>query len=114
DRGRGRDDGNRDRDNNRWDNNRGRDDRGRNDNRYSDRGRDWDRNRGRGHRDWNRSGWDRSYWRSSWNHGWRGNRYRAPARYYYPRGYNRFAWSIGIRLPSVYYAPNYYVDYRTY
>jgi Ni/Co efflux regulator RcnB len=53
-------------------------------------------------------------WRRGWNHGWSGNRYRAPARYYYPRGYGHRSWSIGLFLPSVFYAQNYYVDYRSY
>lgn len=104
---------NRDWDNRRYDNRR-------DNHSYRGSDRDWDRGRSRdydrhrGHRDWSRRGWDRSYWRSSWNHGWRGTRYRAPTRYYYPRGYARFTWNIGVRIPAAYYASNYYVDYRTY
>jgi Ni/Co efflux regulator RcnB len=119
-RGRGRVDNNRGNEN-RWGNDRNRG----NDNRYRDNGRrderSWrDNNRGRdwgnsrGHRDWSRRGWDRNQWRRSWTHGWGGNRYRSPSRYYYPRGYARFAWNIGVRLPAAYYASNYYVDYRSY
>ncbi len=59
-------------------------------------------------------GWRSSGWRSSWNHGWSGTRYRAPARYYYPRGYASRSWSIGYRMPLVFLSSSYYVDYGRY
>jgi len=84
--------------------------------------------RNQGYRDYGHS--DRSYyrdrsrshaphwrsveWRRSWHHGWSGNRYTAPARYYYPRGFSYRSWSIGYRLPAAFYVPTYYVDYRGY
>jgi len=77
---------------------------------WNDNNRGWNNNYGR---NYNR-GWNTSDWRRSWNHGWGGNRYRAQSRYYYPRGHSLRSWSIGFRLPSVYYAPSYYVDYRPY
>lgn len=60
------------------------------------------------------SSWRDRGWRVSWHHGWSGHRYRAPVRYYYPRGYSSRSWSIGIRIPRAYYAPTWYVDYRSY
>ena len=60
------------------------------------------------------SSWRDRGWRLSWSHGWSGHRYRAPVRYYYPRGYSARHWSIGIRIPRAYYAPTWYVDYRYY
>lgn len=72
-------------------------------------------------RDWNRydrhdRGWRDSGWRRSWNHGWNGHRYRAPSRYYWPRGYSYSSrsWYVGFRLPSAFYGRSYYVDYRPY
>ena len=59
-------------------------------------------------------GWRDNNWRRNWNHGWNGSRYHSPSRYYYPRGYSRGYWNIGVRLPRAYYAPNYYVNYSTY
>ncbi len=58
--------------------------------------------------------WSTPQWRVSWNHGWSGHRYRAQARYYYPRGYAHTSWSIGYRLPLVFLAASYFVDYDTY
>lgn len=58
--------------------------------------------------------WRTPEWRGSWNHGWSGHRYRAQARYYYPRGYARTSWSIGYRLPLVFLAASYFVDYDNY
>lgn len=103
-----------------------------------DRGRGWGNNdHGRnnwdnGYRDgrsgWGNSGYGRGYghddhrngyrwgsdWRRSWSHGWNGRHYRAPSRYYRPRGYSLSSWSIGFRLPAAYYGSSYYVDYRPY
>ncbi|MGQ0802116.1 MAG: RcnB family protein [Pseudomarimonas sp.] len=75
-----------------------------------------DRHRNDGYRHGNRGSihWRTPQWRGSWNHGWSGHRYRAQARYYYPRGYARTSWSIGYRLPLVFLAANYFVDYGTY
>ena len=85
--------------------------------------RDHDRH-DRHDRDWNRydrhdrhdRGWRESGWRRSWNHGWTGHRYRAPSRYYWPRGYSYSSrsWYVGFRLPSAFYGRSYYVDYRPY
>lgn len=117
-RGRDRDD--------RWD--RSRDDRRDHDRRDRDRHRDdrWARN---GDDRWGRHdrGWDRSYsdrrdhrswrdhsWRLSWSHGWSGHRYRAPSRYYHPRGYSSRSWRVGWSVPLVYLAASYFVDYRPY
>lgn len=58
--------------------------------------------------------WNHPDWRRSWNHGWAGHRYRAPSRYYYPRGYSVRSWSIGYRLPSVFFAPSYHISYGHY
>lgn len=81
-----------------------------NDNRGYGNNRGWDRN---DHR-WDHRGWNRGDWRRSWNHGWSGSRYRSTSRYYYPRGYNARHWSVGVRLPSVFYAASYYLNYSTY
>lgn len=62
-------------------------------------------------RDWRH---DRRAWRRDWSHGWSGSRYRAHNRYYHPRGYSLSRWHVGLLLPSAYYAPNYYIDYRPY
>jgi Ni/Co efflux regulator RcnB len=108
-----------------WDNNgrghgnRGWDNNGRG---YSNHGRGYGDGR-HGYSGWNnygrgysnhRHGWRDHNWRRSWNHGWNGSRYRSPSRYHYPRGYRSSYWSIGLILPSAYYAPSYYVDYRYY
>jgi len=58
--------------------------------------------------------WRDDGWRVTWNHGWNGHRYRAPARYYYPRGYAYQSWRVGYRLPLVFLSSRYYVDYSTY
>jgi len=81
--------------------------------RYDRHRNDGYRNNGYGH---NNHGfhWRTPEWRGSWNHGWSGHRYRAQARYYYPRGYARTSWSIGYRLPLVFLAASYFVDYDTY
>lgn len=104
--------------------NHGRNDRRDDRNRYGYR--DYGRDHGRNYRDdgrrydysrrydWDRRGWDRHGWRRHWHHGWNGHRYRAPTRYYYPRGYSRLSWSVGFYLPAPYYARQYYVDYRAY
>ncbi|MCC6594080.1 MAG: RcnB family protein [Xanthomonadales bacterium] len=63
-------------------------------------------------RHWN--SWRDHGWRNSWRHGWNGHRWHSPSRYYYPRGYSYRSWTIGYRLPSVYYAPTYYIDWRSY
>ncbi len=107
---RGRNDNNRGWDNRgRNDNNRGwNDNRGRTDNRRNNGS--WDRN---DHR-WSQRGWDRGDFRRSWSHGWAGTRYRSTSRYFYPRGYSARHWSIGVRLPSVFYAASYYLNYSTY
>lgn len=101
-----------------WDN-QGRNDRRGWDNQGRNDRRDWDRNhsgRDDRHHDnrWNHRGWDRRDWRRSWNHGWSGSRYRSTSRYYYPRGYSARHWSIGVRLPSVFYGTSYYVNYSSY
>ena len=93
---------------NRGDDHRRYDNHGRNDHRGNNRG--WDRNDNR----WSQRGWNRGDWRRSWNHGWSGSRYRSTSRYYYPRGYSSRHWSIGVRLPSVFYASSYYLNYSTY
>ena len=96
-----------------WD----RDNQGRNDARSWDRHRDHnDHAREYRHHDnrWNHRGWDRRDWRRSWNHGWSGSRYRSSTRYYFPRGYTARHWSIGVRLPSVFYGASYYVNYTSY
>lgn len=102
----------------RHDNNWGRSDYGLPDaNGYRRDGRDYNRYDNRYDRrdhNWGRSNWRDHNWRRSWSHGWSGSRYRAPSRYYYPRGYSSRSWSIGIRLPSAYYAPSYYIDYNYY
>ena len=110
----GRDDRRDNRPNNNW----GRSDYGLpNANGYRDDGRNNYRHDNRYDRrdhNWGRSNWRDNNWRRSWSHGWSGSRYRAPSRYYYPRGYSSRSWSIGIRLPSAYYAPSYYLDYNYY
>ena len=140
---RGHDDGWRNeyaRDNSRGRDDRGRDDRGRSDYRGDSRGhggRD-DRDHGyrggypsngyhgsdyrsyghgyRSHNDWRGRNeyhsW--SYWRPLWSHGWSGHRYRAPSRYYHPRGYSARAWRVGLSVPLVYLASSYIVDYVYY
>lgn len=94
--------------------------------------RDW-RNEHRGRSDWGhddyrrndwhhdnryRSDWRRDWrnpeWRRHWRHGWGGHRYRAEVRYTYPRGYRSQSWRIGYRLPSVFFASDWYVDWRYY
>lgn len=42
------------------------------------------------------------------------HRYRSPAHYVYPSGYRSYSWRVGHHLPRSYYAPTYYVDYRSY
>lgn len=114
-----------------WDRDRSGHDRGRDryDNRYRDndryRGGDRYRNDDRGkhwggqgysYRDHDRR-WDRDHdrrWDRHDRYRYSYNRYRAPARYVYPRGYYSYRWSIGHRLPSAYYSRPYYVDYRHY
>jgi Ni/Co efflux regulator RcnB len=83
-------DGRRDRD--RWDNDR------------------WDGDRHAKHWD----GRDRHDWRDGRRDRWEYRRYRAPARYVYPRGYYDYRWSVGHRLPSSYYGRSYYIDHRAY
>lgn len=95
-----------------------------NDGRYNRHGYRGDRgnwnHQDRGYRnDYGYGGHDRHWtgrygWRNSWDHGWSGQRYHSPSRYYYPRGHSRLSWSIGFRLPSAFYGPSYYVDYRPY
>lgn len=58
--------------------------------------------------------WRHPDWRRHWSHGWAGNRYRAPARYVYPRGYHAQSWRIGYRLPPVFFVNDWYVDWRYY
>lgn len=79
------------------------------DGRYAHRDR-WDNDRRWDRRD------DRRWDRDRHHRRWEGNRYRyrAPARYVYPRGYSSYRWSTGHRLPRAYYGPSYYVDYRPY
>ncbi len=95
-----------------WDNDhRGRHDR----NDWNDRrhdGRDYGRHSSNGWR--GDRGWRHPDWRQQWRHGWSGQRYRAPARYYYPSGYSHRSWRVGYRIPLVFLAANYYVDYRPY
>lgn len=86
----------------------GRDDR-RHDGWRDDRRHGWRDGHGRHWNSWRDHGW-----RQSWRHGWNGHRWRAPSRYYYPRGYSYRSWTIGYRLPNVYYAPSYYIDWRYY
>ncbi len=61
-----------------------------------------------------RDDWRRPEWRRDWSHGWSGHRYRAPARYVYPRGYRAHSWRIGYHLPPVFIVSNWYVDWRAY
>lgn len=105
---------------NRHDSRYGRNDqRGRNDydhNRHYDNRHD---NRWQDHRRHDRyvrqhNNWRHADWRRSWHHGWSGSRYRAPARYYYPRGYNRSYWRVGYSIPLAFLISSYYVDYRPY
>ena len=58
--------------------------------------------------------WRRPEWRRSWSHGWSGSRYRAPARYVYPRGYSSYSWRVGYQIPLAFLIANYYIDYRPY
>jgi Ni/Co efflux regulator RcnB len=58
--------------------------------------------------------WRHPDWRRHWSHGWSGDRYRAPARYVYPRGYRSHSWRIGYVLPPVFIVSNWYVDWRHY
>ncbi|HLS83415.1 MAG TPA: RcnB family protein [Arenimonas sp.] len=51
--------------------------------------------------------WDRWQWAPQY-------RYRAPARYVYPRGYRHVVWHVGYRMPPPYYARHYHLDYRHY
>lgn len=95
------------RDNRRYDNNSWRNDNHRYDNHRYD-------NRDRYDRHDRRNDWRHADWRRSWYHGWSGQRYRAPARYYYPRGYNRSYWRVGYNLPLAFLISSYYVDYRPY
>lgn len=115
-------DGNRGRDDDRgrdhdW--NRGRHDDGRHDGRGRRDWRDDRRHDGRGHGDY-RDRYDRhdyrgwSFWRHQWSHGWSGHRYRAPSRYYHPRGFSSRYWRIGLSVPLVYLANSYFVDYHYY
>ncbi len=96
--------------------------------------------RDHGHRNYNRHGYrgddrrwndrrhdDRRYSRHDGHHGHRppvhvphyghrhGHRhaYNVP-RYVRPHGYRPYRWSSGHYLPSAYYGPSYYVDYRPY
>lgn len=69
-----------------------------------DRGH-WNGHHG-GHHNWRRG----NYWGSHRHH----HRYRSPWRYIYPRGYYASYWDIGYRIPSAFYAPRYYIDYRPY
>jgi Ni/Co efflux regulator RcnB len=83
---------------------------------YNDPRRDsrWD---DRHHYDHGRDGrrdWRHPDWRRHWSHGWSGDRYRAPVRYVYPRGYRAHSWRIGYRLPPVFIVSNWYVDWRYY
>jgi Ni/Co efflux regulator RcnB len=77
--------------------------------RYDDRHRDHDRYDRQRHDDWRRPDW-----RRSWRHGWSGSRYRAPARYVYPRGYHSYSWRVGYQIPLAFLIANYYVDYQPY
>lgn len=105
-------------DRDRYDNDRYRDsdryrDRYRNSDRGGERAKHWG---GYSYRDHDRS-WDRDHdrrWDRHDRHRYSYNRYRAPARYVYPRGYYSYRWNIGHRLPSAYYSRPYYVDYRHY
>jgi Ni/Co efflux regulator RcnB len=84
------------------------DNRGGDRNRYQGDNRNW--------RDNNRSGpRDYSQYRGGRGQVWSAqHRYRAPA-YYWPRGYNSYAWSFGAVLPSVFYADQYVIyDYENY
>ncbi len=78
---------------------------GRHDKHYRHDDRRW------GHRD---RDWRNDGWRRDWHHGWSGTRYRAPARYYYPRGYSHRSWQVGYYLPRPFLSSGYYVDYRPY
>ncbi|MCP5476439.1 MAG: RcnB family protein [Rhodanobacteraceae bacterium] len=77
------------------------------------RGNGWNSGYRQGYRNDHHSRWNND-WRRGWNHGWSGHRYRAPSRYYYPRGYGYRSWYIGYRLPAPFYSSYYYVDYRPY
>jgi Ni/Co efflux regulator RcnB len=77
--------------------------------RYDRRHYDHDRYDRQRHDDWRRPDW-----RRSWSHGWSGSRYRAPARYVYPRGYHSYSWRVGYQIPLAFLIANYYVDYRPY
>lgn len=118
----GRRDGNWDRDGRRdWDRHDGRRGDGRWDGHrdgrrdYGDR-RHWDRNDW--HNDWNRRGWTSRYdyrnYRRDWHNGYAWRRYNHGSRYVRPYGFRDFRWSIGVRMPSVYYVPDYYIDWRAY
>lgn len=98
--------------------------------RHQDRGHSRHGNRDYGywdHRSYNRSRHDRSHHRPSGHpHGYvkhygqhhhhhhRSHRYRAPSHYHRPHGYYARSWQRGHYLPTAYYAPSYYVDYRPY
>jgi Ni/Co efflux regulator RcnB len=61
-----------------------------------------------------RSDWRNPQWRSHWQHGWSGYRYRAPIRYHYPQGYSRYHWRTGYTLPAPFLLASWHVDYRPY
>ena len=96
-----------------WDGNRS----GRHDGRWDGRDRrSWERRDW--HNDWNRRGWTSRYdyrnYRRDWHNGYAWRRYNHGSRYVRPYGYRDFRWSIGVRMPSVYYVPDYYIDWRAY
>jgi Ni/Co efflux regulator RcnB len=88
---------------------------GRDDNRRDwNNGGGWNRDRDRGYR----SGYysDRRDWRGYGNYhrDWRPTRrFRAPA-YYRPRGWYSHRWTFGEYLPSLFWARDYWLDYRLY
>lgn len=81
---------------------------------WRDDRRDYRRHDRRDYRHDRHNDWRHPQWRSHWHHGWGGHRYRAPARYVYPRGYGRLDWRIGYTLPRVFLLDRYYVDHHYY
>lgn len=90
--------------NGRYDNRNGRD--------YNNR--NWDNNRGRN--DYRGGNYGRRDWRSYGNYhrDWRSTRrFRAPG-YNRPRGWYSHRWTFGEILPALFWARDYWLDYRLY
>lgn len=78
----------------------------------------YDRDDRRDAKHWRRDDrrWDRDRRYSHWDNDWRwdGRRHRVSTRYVRPSGWYSYRWRVGHRLPSHWYRPTYYVDYRDY